>query len=255
MVHGVDLCDFDSTYKMITKLNPDIVIHCAAQSNVDECERNPKMAYMMNAIAARNVAIACQKFDSAMVYISTDYVFSGKNGPQNGYTEFDEPNPAGMYSITKLEGEKLVKEFLSKYYIIRTAWLYGHQRTNFVTQIAESLTNSKPTKQVEDMISSPTNVKDLANSVSFLIKTGCFGTYHITNTGWDSRYNVACYIADLLGTPRTLVQKCKLADLNLKSPRPAFSGLNHFVWELNGYKPLRNWKDAVKEFLTEKDFI
>ncbi len=254
-IYGVDLCDFNATYETITKLNPDVVIHCAAQANVDKCESDHEMAYRMNAIATKNVAIACQRFDATMLYISTDYVFSGKNPPKSGYTEFDEPCPVGMYALTKLEGERQVKEFLNKYYIVRPAWLYGHKRANFITQIAEALTGNKSTNQVEDMISSPTNVKDLASAISFLIKTGCFGTYHITNSGWASRYEVGCYIADLLGAPRTLVNKCKLSDLNLLSPRPTFSGLNHFAWKLNGYRELRSWQDAVKEFLTENKYL
>ena len=254
-IYGVDLCDFDPTYEIITRLNPDVVIHCAAQANVDECERNPEMAYKMNAMAARNVAIACQRFDTAMLYISTDYVFCGHDTPKTGYTEYDEPSPVGVYAKTKLEGERQVKEFVLKHYIVRPAWLYGSKRSNFITQIADALINNKTTKQVEDMISSPTNVKDLAAAIAFLVKTGSFGTYHVTNSGWASRYEVACYIADLLSAPRSLIQKCKLSDLKLLAPRPGFSGLNHFTWKLNGYKHLRSWQDAVKEFLLENKYL
>ena len=121
--------------------------------------------------------------------------------------------------------------------------------------VATSLREGKKIRAATDMVGSPTYTRDLAGALVYLITTGCYGTYHITNGGWASRYDIACEIADMIGAPRGLVEKVTRKGLNLAAPRPAFSGLNNFVWQLQKYKPLRPWKDAIKAFLQEKRYI
>lgn len=254
-IHNVDLTDYASAFDSITKINPDIVIHTAANANVDQCETVPDLAYRMNALATRNVALACQRFDAAMLYISTDYVFNGKKSRKEPFNEFDATDPVGVYGSSKYRGEVFVRELLNKSYVVRTSWLFGKKRANFVTQTAEALISSKQAPMVTDMISSPTHVRDLSEAVSSLIETNVYGTYHITNGGFASRYEIGLEIAGMMKRPAKYIKKSTLAGLKLPAPRPAFSALRNYVWELNGFKPLRPWQDAVKEFLKEKQYL
>jgi dTDP-4-dehydrorhamnose reductase len=248
---NVDLTDFELTNKTITKINPDIVIHTVALTDVDKCETNPDLAYRLNAIATRNVAVCCQRFDAALLYISTDYVFSGQpsKGSEEGYTEFDCISPLSIYANSKYEGERYVQNLLNKYYIVRTSWLFGSKRKNFVTQIADALKDGKPANMAEDMVSSPTYVNDLADAISKLIESEKYGLYHLTNSGFASRYDIAIEISKMMGLPAGKIKNVKLKDLNLPAVRPVFSAMKNYVWQLSGFEPMRPWQDAVKEFL------
>jgi dTDP-4-dehydrorhamnose reductase len=253
--HNIDLTDFRATYSGITKINPDLVIHTAALSNVDQCETVPDLAYRMNALATRNVALACQRFDSIMLYVSTDYVFSGSEHPSNGYTEFDAVNPVSVYGNSKYAGEIFVRNLLNRYYIARTSWLFGVKRANFVTQIAEALIGGKPVKTVSDMTSSPTNVKDLSEAIAFLIETNISGTYHVTNSGFASRYQIGVEIAKMMNLNPDNIVKIEQSQLKLPAKRPEFSAMRNYAWELNGFQPLRTWQESIKEFLKDKQYI
>jgi dTDP-4-dehydrorhamnose reductase len=254
-IYNVDICDQVKTYDIISKVNPDIVIHTATMTNVDDCERNPDKAFSVNALGTRNVAVACQRFDTVMCYISTDYAFSGENAPKTGYTEFDTPAPVSVYAKSKSAGEEYVKSLLNKYFIVRTSWLFGSARKNFVSQIASALAENKPLKAAHDMVSSPTNVKDLAIALSRLIDSQLYGTYHISNSGFASRFEIASMIAELMGAPTALIEKVSLKDFKLPANRPCFSGMRNYVWQLEGFKPLRPWQEAVTEFLAEQQYL
>ncbi|HBU69945.1 MAG TPA: dTDP-4-dehydrorhamnose reductase [Elusimicrobia bacterium] len=251
----VDLTDPQSTYEAITKANPDIVIHTAAVTNVDLCETDPDLAYRMNALATRNVALSCQRFDAVMVYISTDYVFSGDDTPEGGYSEFHEVNPVSVYGASKLAGERFVRDLLSKYFIVRTSWLFGSLRANFVTQIADAVTSDGSVKTASDMVSSPTNVRDLSQALARLIETNLYGTYHISNSGYASRYEIGLEIAKMLNGSSEAISKIELKNLNLPAKRPCFSAMRNYVWKLNGFEPLRSWQESVGEFLKEKGYL
>lgn len=246
---NADLCDWKAVYDAITRANPDLVVHAAAESNVDACERAPDTAYRVNALGTRAVAAACQRFDAALLYISTDYVFSGYNAPAAGYTEWDVPAPINAYGRSKWQGEEFVRALLNRYYIVRTSWLFGRRRANFVTQIAGALSSGAPYAAAEDMAGAPTLVSDVASAVGELVTTPLYGTYHLSNAGFASRYEIAGFIADRLGVPRAGITKCALKDLRLPAPRPVFSGLRNYLWELSGFTPLRPWQDAVAEFV------
>ncbi|MGA2091471.1 MAG: dTDP-4-dehydrorhamnose reductase [Endomicrobiales bacterium] len=247
-----DLTNWKAVYDAVTRINPDIVIHAAAQSNVDACQRDPDQAYRVNALGTRNIAAACQRFDAVMLYVSTDYVFSGTNAPKEGYTEFDAQSPTSVYGQSKWQGEEFVRTLLNRYFIVRTSWLFGKTRANFVSQIVDAINESKPYTAVDDMFSAPTLVNDLAGGITKLISTPLYGTYHLTNTGFASRYEIASFIATQLGLPLTTVKKASLKELRLSAPRPAFSALRNYIWELNGFEPLRSWQDAVAAFIEGK---
>lgn len=255
--YSIDLTEFETTYQTVTKINPDIVIHTVALTDVDKCETDPDLAYKVNALASRNVAVCCQRFDAALVYISTDYVFSGdkQNRPKAGYSEYDVVSPQSVYAKTKYEGEKYVRELLNKFYIIRSSWLYGSKRKNFITQIAESINGNKTVSMADDMVSSPTYAKDLAAAIAQLIETQMYGLYHITNSGYASRYEVAKELAKIFNVSGANIRKVSLKELNLPATRPGFSAMNNYVWRLSGFKPLRPWQDAAKEFLKENNYL
>lgn len=247
--HKVDISDQRATYNVLTKINPDIVIHSAALADVDKCEKDPDYAYKVNSIGTRNIALACQRFDTVMLYVSTDYVFSGKDGSDTPYKEFDKVDPINVYGESKLAGEGFVSSLLNKFFIVRTSWIFGELHPNFITQVIKSLKNNKSVKAAADMNSSPTYVKDLSQAIYELIDTNCYGAYHITNTGHDSRYNIAIRIAEMLKLPGNLIEKTTQKQLNLPAKRPVFSALNNYVWKLNGFKPLRNWQETMSEFI------
>lgn len=247
-----DITDFAETYQKVTKLNPDIIIHTAAASNVDDCEQNPEVAFRVNSLGTRNLAIASQRFDSTLIYISTDYVFDGKEVPKNGYREFDRPSPVNIYGLSKLWGEYYVQKLLNKFCIIRTSWLFGDFRKNYITAMLDSQNEILAT---DEMVSSPTFTKDLAQAIKSFIThrssliTTLYGIYHLTNGGFASRYEIAEYVAKISGIPQKNIKKIKLSELNLAAQRPPCSVMENYVWKLDGHKPLRPWQDAVKEFI------
>jgi dTDP-4-dehydrorhamnose reductase len=216
----LDISDYETVYRAVTKLNPDLIIHAAAMSNVDACESDPDQAFRVNAIGTRNLALACQRFDAALMYISTDYVFSGEGTPEGGYTEFNAASPQGVYARSKLYGELYVQQLLSKFFIIRTAWLFGGKRGNFVSHAAASLRDGKEIKAASDMTSSPTYVKDLAAAVIRLIDQPVYGIYHLTNSGFGSRHEIVMAIAKMMGLPVARNKKLTREELNLNGPPP-----------------------------------
>lgn len=248
---NADVSDKSSLCASIQRINPDLVIHAAAQSNVDACESDPEAAWRINAIGTRNVALACQRFDTEMVYISTDLVFSGSEMPPEGYTEFDPPCPVNVYGRTKLQGELFVQQLLRRWYIVRPSWMFGSRRENFVSSTVSTLVSGGTVKAADDMVSSPSYAADVAVAISQLVGTGRYGTWHITNSGVVSRYDVALEVARVIGTPTSLIQKVTIPALRFAAPRPGRSGLRNYVWEIEGRKPLRSWKAALAAYLKE----
>lgn len=256
-----DLTDPTTTYQVITKINPELVIHTAALSDVDTCELNPEKAYLVNTLATRNVALACQRFDTGMLHISTDYVFAGEK--DTPYREDDSVNPINTYGKTKYGGEFYVRHLLNKFFIVRTAWLFGKRRKNFVSEILrrirsysaeatakdeEKSAESAELKIVADQIGSPTYTKDLALAISDLVKKNLYGIYHITNANSASRYEMVQEIVNLLGYQGKVLPMSQ-TELGLPARRPKYSVLDNYNWRIQGFKPLRSWKEAIKEFI------
>ncbi len=241
-----DITDFEKTYKTITKINPEIVIHTAAWTDVDGAEKNQENAYRLNVIGTRNVALSCQRFDSSMIYISSDYVFDGEK--KEPYIEFDKANPLSVYGKSKYYGEIIVQQLVNKFFIVRSSWLYGVNGKNFVKTILNLAKEKKELKIVNDQVGCPTHTKDLAAAIKVLLSTGLYGIYHITNSDTCSWYDFAKQIIKLSGS------SCKVLPmtaekLNRPAKRPKNSVLKNFMWELNGFKPLRNWKEALLDYL------
>ncbi|MDO8733620.1 MAG: dTDP-4-dehydrorhamnose reductase [Elusimicrobiota bacterium] len=244
-----DITDFEKTYKTITKINPEIVIHTAAWTDVDGAEKNPGDAYRLNVIGTRNVALSCQRFDASMIYISSDYIFDGEK--KEPYIEFDKANPLSVYGKSKYYGEIIVQQLVNKFFIVRSSWLYGVNGKNFVKTILNLAKEKKELKIVNDQVGCPTYTKDLASAIKVLLSTGLYGIYHVTNSESCSWYDFAKQIIKLSGSSCEVLPTTS-EKLNRPAIRPKNSVLKNFMWELNGFKPLENWRQALKNYLEEK---
>ncbi|SRR5258708_17726445 len=247
-----DLRNAAAVYALITRENPDGIIHCAAYNDVDRAESHPEDAFQVNAIGTRNLALACQRFDSILLSVSTDYVFDGAHTDTAGYREFDQTHPLSAYAESKLWGETFTRELLNKFYIVRTSWLFGEARPTFVEKVVQGARNGQPVPCVSDMCSAPTYTTDLARGLKQLMDSGCFGVYHLTNYGFCSRVELAQEILRIHKLPESIIKPLKQGELKLPAQRPVFSGLQNLAWTLNGFAPLRSWKDALREHFGAK---
>ncbi len=253
----VEVRDLSSCIKTLEKHRPDVVINCAAYVRVDDAEDHAEEAFAVNAVGARNVAIACEKIDAVNVYVSTDYVFDGsKNKP---YVESDFPNPINAYGSSKYAGEIFTKNYSSKHYIIRVSSLYGVKGArgkgrNFVETMIKKAKNNEEIKVVEDMIVSPTYTRDVAEMIYDILKLNLpHGVYHCSNTGACSWYEFAKEIFSKLGLKANL-SPIKTARLNVKAERPIFSALVSAKLEKSCLK-MSYWKSALVDYLMEKGHL
>ena len=242
----MDITDNKRVTDIISKIVPDIIIHCAAFANADECETDIETAFDVNTIGSGNVAIASKITKGAMVYISSDYVFDGKkNSP---YFESDVPNPISIYGISKYGGELIVKHSLNKFFIVRTSWLYAKKGKNFVNTILSLVKDKKELRVVDDQVGSPTYIPDLARAISALISTKYYGTYHITNSGECSWYEFAYKILKYANIKDIKVTPISTEELNRPAPRPKYSVLKNFNLEKKKIYKMRKWELALKDF-------
>ncbi len=242
----LDITDRNLVINTVSKIVPDIVIHCAAFVDADGCESNIKTAFDVNTIGSGNVAIASKKNNSKMVYISTDYVFDGKK--KSPYLESDIQNPISVYGISKYGGELIIKHFLNKIFIVRTSWLFRKEGKNFVNTMLRLAKDKKELKVVNDQVGSPTYVPDLAKAISALISTKYYGIYHITNSGECSWYEFAKKILKYGKINDVKVTPISTEELNRPAPRPKYSVLENLNLEKRGVHKMRNWDLALKDF-------
>ena len=244
---SMDITNLNKTYTTITRLNPEIVIHAAAYTNVDQCEAFPDEAFRVNVLGTRNIAVTCNAIKAKLIYISTDFVFDGEKAEP--YTEFDVPNPLNIYGKTKLAGEEYVKSLLNQYFIIRTSWLYGFQGENFVNTIAGIARAKGKLEVVDDQTGSPTFAGDLADVVSKLVNTDYYGTYHCSNEGACTWFEFAEKILELAGINLVEIKPISTQQLNRPAPRPKYSVLKNYMLELQNMQKMPYWQDALKGFL------
>ncbi len=246
-----DITNEKEVMKAVCDVKPEVVIHAAAYTDVDGCEKNEDLAYRVNGTGTRNVTLACQKCKAVMAYISTDFVFDGEK--KELYLESDKPNPLSIYGKSKLEGERYISSLLDKYFIIRTSWLFGRHGRNFVNTILKLAQEKKELRIVNDQIGSPTYTKDLAQSIKKLITDHCsqstdFGIYHISNSGSCSWYEFAQEILRVKGYGLR-VKGISSEELERPARRPKFSVLDNSRYIKTVGKPLRPWQKALKEYI------
>lgn len=251
---ALDIRDRARVVQEVTRINPELVIHAAAYTDVDGSESRQEEAYRTNALGTRNLALACQRFDAALLYISTDFVFDGKKG--SPYEEHDSPNPQGVYARSKWEGEVFIRDLLRRFYIVRSGWLYGHGKKNFVTQILGQAKTKNDFPVVADQVGSPTFVRDLARAIVPLALSGAYGIYHISNGGFCSRYEFAREILRQafrrkLISREVRIRRCTSLEYPRPAPRPSFGALSNRLYEMEDFPKLRLWQEALGEYMGE----
>lgn len=250
---GADIEEFDITdakavEKYITELNPSAVIHCSAYTAVDKAEENADLVFKVNVLGPKNIATVCKQIDAKMVYISTDYVFPGVG--ENAYEVYDEKNPLSVYGKTKLGGEEVVKEILTKYFIVRISWVFGLNGNNFVRTMLKIGKDRDTVNVVNDQIGSPTYTADLAPILCDMVVTDKYGEYHATNEGYCSWAEFAQEIFDLAGY-KTKVNPIPTSEYPTKAVRPFNSRMSKKSLDSAGFKRLPDWHDALKRYMKE----
>lgn len=248
-VLALDITDVDAVMELVRREKPDVIINCAAHTNVDLCEKQWDSAYKINAIGPRNLSIAATAVGAKMIHVSTDYVFEG-NGIRP-YTEFDAPNPISAYGKTKLEGERFVQAFADRYFILRTAWLYGEGK-NFVKTMLRLAETHEEVSVVEDQVGSPTSAVELARMIHYLEKTDNYGIFHATCEGDTNWADFAETIFKKAGkvTKVRHVSSEEYAKMNPASAkRPAYSILDNYMLRLTGDYRMADWQDALDEYM------
>ena len=242
----LDITDKNGVIDFIYENNPDIVINSAAYTDVDGCETNQELAYSVNGEGVKNLAIACNEIGCPLVQISTDYVFNGKN--ERPWVEEDEVDPISVYGKSKLKAEEAILEILDKYFIVRTAWLYGINGKNFPKTMLELAQNHSQITVVYDEVGSPTYTPDLASKIAELIESDCYGIYHITNSDSCSWCEFSRYIFEIAGCDVEVIP-VTASEFARPAPRPSYSVLENKNLIKNGFKPLRSYKEAIKEYI------
>lgn len=253
-VLGVDVADADITRPdalrhAVRSFPPDWIFHLAAFTRVDDCEAQPDLAFRVNGLGARNVALAAAGCGAAILAISTDYVFDGS--ATSPYREYDRVNPQSVYGASKWAGEQGVREIHPRHIIVRTAWLYGRGGTNFVDTILKKAGAGEPLRVVDDQRGSPTWTEDLAPALIQLAERGQHGTFHVTNSGDCTWREFAAHIVAKAGLAVSVLP-ITTAALGRAAPRPAYSTLcNQFFEDVIGTR-LPSWQEAVDRYLESR---
>lgn len=254
-----DITDTDGFTSALLAASPDLVVHCAAMTRVDDCQTDRDLAFRLNEEGSRNVATACCACDARLIAISTDYVFSG-NPPQEPWAwgEGDLPGPATVYGESKLAGERMVGMIHpAKSVILRIAWLYGAGGPSFVHTMAKlGAQDGAPLKVVDDQRGNPTSTAVVADVIRFLItRPDIRGVVHGTCEEQCTWYGFACEIKRLLGDrfPRA-IEPCSTDEFPRPAPRPRNSALKKSVLNVAGYRTPR-WQAALADFLKSGDFV
>jgi len=244
-VAALDITMVEEVYSFINSCKPDIIINCAAFTDVDKCETEIDLAYKVNTLGPKNLSAAANEIGAEIVHISTDYVFDGKKNKP--LTEFDSTNPQTVYGKTKLQGEILVTRHNPRHYIVRTAWLYG-DGNNFVrTMINLSKTNAE-FKVVNDQRGTPTSTVDMARVIIELVKYKNYGLFHCTCRGECTWYELTKEIFRLKGI-NTKVLPCSTEEFARAAKRPNFSVLRNYMLELTSGDITRDWQVALEDYL------
>lgn len=246
-VDELDITDAKAVDAFLENGKYTVIINCAAFTNVNLCEEKEELAYAVNKTGAENLAVAAEKFDMKLVHVSTDYVFSG-NGSRP-YMESEATNPQSAYGRTKDAGEKAVICACHRYFIVRTAWLYGYTGGNFVKTMMKLGKERGAVKVVNDQYGNPTNAADLAHHILQLITTEEYGIYHGTGNGICSWYEFAEKIMEYAKIPAQ-VTPCTTEEYPTPAKRPAYSALAHDHLQRTVGDSFRPWQEALQYFIT-----
>lgn len=246
---SVDITDPKAVREITSRVKPDILLNCAAYTQVDECEKKRDLAWKVNVEGPGNLAAGAKETGARLIHISTDYVFDGKKEVPEPNREDDQPHPLSFYGKTKLKGEEVIRETLSEHAILRTSWLYGLYGHNFLkTMLRLALDDPlREIKVVNDQFGSPTWSLDLAGQVGKIIETGGQGTYHATAEGYCTWYELATFFLERMGVPHSIIP-CATTEFPTAAVRPKNSILGNQRLKKEGIYIMRPWKEGVGEF-------
>lgn len=244
----LDISDFARVEEIFRLEKPEIVLNCAAYTDVDRSESDAKSCYAANSAGVENLARAARRIDSAFVTISTDYVFDGaKDG---FYNQRDTPNPLGVYGKAKLDGEIKAKNVYARSIVVRTGWIFGNFGTNFLSVMRRRLEEGKTIQAISDSFGTPTFAVDLARRLRELALLDIPAVYHVTNGGEKASYaEFARKICSIKNFDDSLVESVSADSLVRAAPRPQNSALCCLISEKFGLPPLQSWEQALAEFL------
>lgn len=245
-IEEMDITEEESVNWVIKEASPDAVIHCAAYTAVDTAEENVELCRRVNALGTEYIARVCKELDIKMMYLSTDYVFNGQG--TRPWEPDDEREPLNVYGQTKYEGELAIEKYLTKYFTIRIAWVFGVNGKNFIKTMLNLGKSHDTVSVVNDQIGSPTYTYDLARLMVDMVETEKYGRYHATNEGFCSWYEFACEIFKQAGMDVTVLPVSS-DQFPSKAVRPKNSRMKKDKLAENGFTPLPSWQDALSRYL------
>ncbi|MFA5073011.1 MAG: dTDP-4-dehydrorhamnose reductase [Nitrospirota bacterium] len=246
----LDITDEKAVAHAVGFYKPDVILNCAAYNFVDKAELEKDTAFQVNAVGPRNLARAAQQFHARLVHFGSDYVFDGKK--ESGlYQEQDIPNPINTYGKTKLAGEEVVSQELDHCLIFRLSWVFGAGKQNFIHKFLEWTQKNSFVRIACDEFSAPTYTETVVDATLKAVETGLSGRYHLTNTGYCSRYEWARLITKILGIT-TFIRPVANEVFNLPAPRPKFSAMSNEQASKQLCMTIPDWEESVRSFLTQK---
>jgi len=250
--NSMDITDFERICEVLDNSKPDVVIHTAAETNVDLCEQYPDHAFLVNTLSTKYLAIACNKFDVPLVFISTCGLFAGKkDGP---YNEYDSPDPLTVYARSKYEAEKIIQSICPHHFIIRVGWLFGgnidHKKNFIANRWSESKTKTE-ILSANDKFGTPTYSMDVAKKIIEIVESGIYGTYHVANKGKCSRYDYVLKIYELLGGD-IKVKPVDSSHFPRYAPVPDSEAIENYNLKLMEKDDLRTWDEALDDYISNR---
>lgn len=244
----VDITEKEGVFTAVSAAKPDLIIHCAAYTNVDGCAKDPALAYKANGLGTQNVALAALEFGAEMLHVSTNEVFAGDR--RDGYEEWMPLNPVNAYGRSKAAAEFCVRTLLQRAYVVRTAWLYAPGGRNFIHAILNRARETGQLRVVIDEVGNPTYVQDLAQAIAQLVETHQYGTYHFVNNGAASRWEFANEILRQAGLVDVTNTPIFVADFKRASTPPPYAALHNVAGQAIGIA-LRPWQEALADYMQE----
>ncbi|WP_436512589.1 dTDP-4-dehydrorhamnose reductase [Clostridium thermobutyricum] len=246
-VDKLDISNLNKVREILNLEKPNVVINCAACTNVDGCESNEELAFKVNSLGPRNLAIISEEINAKLVQVSTDYVFSGEER-EVPFREYDLTSPYSVYGKTKLMGEEFVRQYSKKAFIVRTSWLYGYVGHNFVYTMRRLGSEKEFLTVVNDQKGNPTHANDLAYHILKLIETEEYGIYHCTGKGECTWYDFAKKIMEL-SKLNCEVRPCTSEEFKTPAKRPEYSSLDNMMLRCTIGDEMRNWEEAIESFI------
>lgn len=248
-IEEMDITDETAVSRVMEETAPEAVIHCSAFTAVDRAEEEQELCYKVNVQGTENIAKMCQKLGCKMLYLSTDYIFSGEG--QRPWEPEDTPSPLNAYGQSKYQGEVALRQYVDKYFIVRISWVFGINGNNFIKTMLRLGKENGAVKVVDDQIGSPTYTFDLAKLLVDMIETEHYGAYHATNEGICSWYEFAKEIFQEANMKEVTVTPVSSEEFPVKAKRPKNSRMSKEKLVQNGFSLLPSWQDAVKRYIEE----